>query len=63
MLNANEINYDNLDCYILNDQPTTCGLCGSRTDFEEINNRLQLHECLNPDCGYKFMAEFKVLRK
>ncbi len=38
MLNANEINYDNLDCYILNDQPTTCGLCGSRTDFEEIQH-------------------------
>ena len=57
MLNKSNINYDNLDCYIINDQPTTCGLCGTRTDFEEINNMLQLHECLNPDCGYKFIIE------
>ena len=57
MLNKSNINYDNLDCYILNEQPTTCGLCGARTDFEEINNMMQLHECLNPDCGYKFITE------
>ena len=57
MLNKSNINYDNLDCYILNEQPTTCGLCGARTDFEEINNMMQLHECLNPYCGYKFITE------
>ena len=51
------VDSDTLDRYILNDQPTTCGLCGARTDFEKITNVMQLHKCLNPDCGYKFIAE------
>lgn len=46
-----------MDCYILSDQPTICGLCGVRTDFEEINDVTQIHECLNPECGYKFITE------
>ena len=57
MLHKSNINYDNLDCYILKEQPTTCGLCGARTNFEEINSMIQLHECLNSDCGYKFITE------
>ena len=28
-----ESKIDDLDCYILNDQPTTCGKCGARTNF------------------------------
>ena len=57
MLKTIDLNHADLDCYILNDQPTTCGKCGARTDFEKINNIIQLHECLNPDCGYKFITE------
>ena len=46
-----------MDCYILSEQPTACGLCGARTDFDNINGKKQLHVCLNPDCGYKFITE------
>lgn len=48
---------NNLDCYILNDQPTTCGKCGARTEFLEINADLQKHECLNLSCRYQFITE------
>ena len=51
-----ELKIDDLDCYILNDQPTTCGKCGARTNFEEISEELQKHECLNPSCGYIFAS-------
>lgn len=57
MLNNDLIDYNDLDCYFLNDQPTTCDLCGGRTAFEEINDTMQLHKCLNSDCGYKFITE------
>ena len=45
---------EGLNCYLLDDQPTTCGKCGSRTNFEEVHEDTQIHECLNLDCGYKF---------
>lgn len=57
MLKTMGINNHNLDIYILNDQPTTCGICGSSTDFEDITDTSQFHECLNPYCGYQFLAE------
>jgi len=57
MLNNIDINNHNLDIYILNDQPTTCGICGARTDFDDIDDKTQLHQCLNLDCCYKFIAE------
>ncbi len=57
MKNNNSVNYDDLNCYILNDQPTTCGICGARTNFEEINDGIQMHECLNRNCDYKFTTE------
>jgi len=43
------------DCYILSDQPTTCGMCGARTSFDE-DDGVQSHRCLNPACGYEFIA-------
>ncbi len=49
-------NNDVRDCYILNDQPTTCGKCGARTSFDERKEGTQLHQCLNLDCDYKFIA-------
>ncbi|VAW51808.1 hypothetical protein MNBD_GAMMA05-94, partial [hydrothermal vent metagenome] len=39
------------------DQPTTCGICAARTEFEDITDEIQLHQCLSPDCGYQFLAE------
>lgn len=57
MLKIVDVNHDYLDCYILSDQPTICGLCGVRTDFEEINDVMQIHECLNPECGYRFITK------
>ena len=56
MLKTININHNDFDWYILTDQPTTCGICCARTDFEEINDKLQLHQCLNSDCGYKFIT-------
>ena len=50
-------NYDHMDCYILSEQPTVCGICGARTDFDGIDDKIQLHQCINPDCGYKFITE------
>ena len=42
--------------YLIGDQPTTCGICGARTSFEEIGEALQRHQCLNPACGYGFLV-------
>lgn len=47
---------DNLDCYTLDDQPMVCGECGARTDFIESGNTTQRHQCLNINCGYKFLS-------
>jgi hypothetical protein len=57
MLKINDENYDALDRYILNDDPIVCCLCGARTNFHEINNVTQLHECLNSNCRYEFITE------
>jgi len=47
---------DELECYILSDQPTTCGMCGARTDFDVESDGTQIHQCLNPGCKYQFIA-------
>lgn len=39
------------------DQPTTCPLCGARTDFVELSRDKQKHTCLN--CKYEFIGEFE----
>jgi hypothetical protein len=31
-------------------------MCGARTNFDELNNGLQIHECLNEECGYQFIT-------
>lgn len=41
----------------LSDQPTTCMKCGSRTEFDDLEDKQQHHYCLNPDCGHEFIAE------
>ena len=45
-----------LECYILGDQSTTCGLCGMRTDFDVEEDDTQIHQCLRRECGYQFLA-------
>ncbi len=42
------------------DQPTTCPLCGARTDFTQIETTFpftQIHKCLDISCGYTFIGE------
>ena len=53
------ITYDNeleLPVYLMGDQPETCDLCGSRTFFDDIDAEIQLHKCINQDCGYCFIV-------
>ena len=50
-----DVNHEKLDCYILNDQPTTCSKCGARTSFNELDDGSQKHQCLNTDCMYEFI--------
>lgn len=38
------------------DQPTTCPVCGARTEFEQANPKQQLHSCDN--CDFTFIGEF-----
>lgn len=46
----------NLEVYLISDQPTTCGLCGARTDFVVEEDGTQVHQCLNKDCKYRFIV-------
>ena len=45
--------------YLMNDQPTTCSICGVRTDiisdFFHTNLKLQITECLNVQCKHVFL--------
>lgn len=45
-----------LETFVLGDQPTTCGLCGARTDFDVEVDGTQIHQCLDKDCGCQFAA-------
>ena len=45
--------------YLLTDQPTTCPICGTRTemlaDFLHTSNLLVVERCLNSRCKYVFL--------
>lgn len=56
MKKIDDSHHDVLVYYFLNDQPMTCGMCGSRTSFDEGKNGEQLHRYLNAECGYCFFA-------
>ena len=43
---------DDIDTYLMGDQPTCCPLCGTRTGW--VGDSLQLHTCR---CGYDFLVE------
>ena len=49
------------DIYIMNDQPTTCPKCGSRTelilDLCDTVEKTQYHLCMTVNCKYKFIVE------
>ena len=42
---------------LVDDQPTCCHYCGSRTGFNELKGGRQHHHCLNDWCGSEFIAE------
>ncbi len=56
MIGKDSISNKTLDYYIFSDQPMTCGKCGSKTDFYDLNDELQKHQCLNLDCEHQFLA-------
>jgi len=45
--------------YLITDQPTTCPICGARTDmifnFHHTNLKLLINECLNFQCKHVFL--------
>jgi hypothetical protein len=53
------IDYSNV--YIYTDQPTTCPVCGSRTEITiDLNDSLeqtQHHRCFSSDCNYEFVMQ------
>ena len=46
-----------LEVFTMTDQPETCGQCGSRTKFIQVDERSQLHVCLRVDCQEIFVVE------
>ncbi len=51
-----EAEQSKFDCYVLSEQPMTCGICGARTSFEEEEDGRQKYNCLNLACSYQFIA-------
>jgi len=48
----------NKEVYIFTDQPTTCPLCGSRTNITHLDkNGTQEHCCLNQKCLFEFIEK------
>lgn len=48
-----------LEVFLFNDQPTTCPLCGNRTEIisvkEEENS--EMHVCLTKECQFLFIMK------
>lgn len=43
------------DVFIMGDQPTTCPVCGARTDIiMEHPDKSQYHQCIAEYCKYEF---------
>lgn len=48
-----------LETFLMCDQPVNCPECGARTDFKEVSEDesigiIQIHQCLDEMCRYKF---------
>jgi hypothetical protein len=50
-----EIVADNLDVFLMTDQPETCRKCGVRTEWISYKDDSQLHTC--PSCDYIYLVE------
>ncbi len=52
---------DYSDVLIFSDQPTTCPLCGVRTeiifDLSRSIHQTQIHHCPNEKCEFEFLME------
>jgi len=52
--------------HLMGDQPTTCPICGARTDIvsdlSHTKLKLQIHECLNAQCRYIFLEIEDIIR-
>jgi len=46
-----------LEVYIMGDQPTTCPICGTRTEISKESNNIQLHHCPSDKCQFNFLLE------
>lgn len=50
-----------LDIFIYSDQPTTCPICGLRSeiilDLSHTNSQTQIHLCNNDHCKYEFILQ------
>jgi hypothetical protein len=51
----------NLDVYLMGDQPTTCPICGARTEITkkllDSPEKIQYHKCFSMECKYEFILE------
>jgi hypothetical protein len=51
------------EIFIIGDQPTTCPICGARTELklqlQNSPNKTQFHKCLSDNCKYFFTVEEK----
>ena len=50
-----EIVADNLDVFLMTDQPETCRKCGVRTEWISCKDGSQLHTC--PSCDFIYLVE------
>lgn len=48
---------NDLDVFLVSDQPTTCPICGARTEILYGFKKSQIHLCLDRRCRYKFLVE------
>ena len=48
--------FNELQIFLMNDQPFTCPKCGARclgiADFHHTNAKLFINECLDKSCGF-----------
>lgn len=45
------------DVFIMGDQPTTCPICGTRTDIiKKYPDGSQYHQCMAENCKFEFMV-------
>lgn len=55
--NAGKFAIDHSDeITLIEEDPVTCGKCGARTEFIELDLSDQIHTCMNTSCGHVFVA-------